>query len=140
MEGELGLCGGVRRRIGRCLCGVEQACCGEAHTPPTRRSPLKRRNLGLHLCLRVLSLHLLLSFSFYLYLISCLVFACHIGKFTVVAYLENLPLCQALNQKSIKNWCSTNSPPSRCPYDPFNWYQSLGSLLGLNRLREYGQL
>ena len=31
------------------------------------------------------------------YFISCILFsiACHIGKFTVVAYLENLPLCQA---------------------------------------------
>ena len=27
---------------------------------------------------------------------------CHIGKFTVVAYIENLPLCQALIEKELK--------------------------------------
>ena len=60
------------------------------------------------------------------------------NKFTLVAYLENLPLCQALIENQLKFEVAPIHPPSRCPYDPFNWYQSLGSIFGLYRLREYG--
>jgi hypothetical protein len=42
-------------------------------------------------------------FTFYLYIVSCLTLDCDIGKFTIVAYLENLPFYQDLNRKSIKN-------------------------------------
>ena len=41
-------------------------------------------------------------------------------------------------EKALKFEVAPIHPPSRCPYDPFNWYQSLGSLFGLYRLREYG--
>ena len=47
-------------------------------------------------------LHLVTSILYcFIYLVDtclavvCLVVVCHIGKFTIAAYLENLPLCQA---------------------------------------------
>ena len=51
-------------RIGWCLSGVEQACCGKSHTPPTRRTPLKMRNSGIHPCLHVIPLRFPLSLAF----------------------------------------------------------------------------
>ena len=48
-----------------------------------------------------------------LYFVACILLSvhCHIGKFTVVAYLENLPLSQALIEKVLKFGSSTYSPP-----------------------------
>ena len=44
-------------------------------------------------------------------ILSCLGLTCHIGKFTLVAYLENLPLCQALIEKELKCGVAPIHPP-----------------------------
>ena len=74
----------------------------ETHTPPTRRTPLKRRNSGIH----PLSPRASRSVNPFSLVITRIVLSialtCHIDKFTVVAYLKNLPLCQALIEKELK--------------------------------------
>jgi hypothetical protein len=50
---------------------------------------------------------------FTLLLVSYLLHPCHIGKFTIVTYLGNLPLCQALIEKELKIGVAPIYPPSR---------------------------
>jgi hypothetical protein len=122
------------------LCGVGGL---RVATPLQRRrtSPQKEGTTGIHPC--VSGLRFTVTSYPYLYLacvlLTCFLLACHLGNSPSCTSSEFIS-CQALKFEKGKIWCSAYSPPpSSRPLDPFNWYQSKGSLIGLNHLRDNGR-
>jgi hypothetical protein len=95
--------------------------------------------MGIHPC--VFGLHFSVTLFPYSYFVFYILLACLslLGNSPSYTYSE-FTLCQALKLERLKiRFAPIHPPPSSCPIDPFNWYQSEGSLIELNRLRDYGR-
>jgi hypothetical protein len=101
--------------------------------------PLKRKELRAYILVSPVStLRLFLSLTCIL-LVTCLLACLSLIGNSLSCTSSEFTLCQALKLKKIKNWLSAYSPPPVACIDPFNWYHSKGSLIGLYRLRDYGR-
>ena len=66
---------------------VAELTCVVAHTSPTRRTPLRRRNSEINLCLRPLAPSVTSFPTLAFLLVSCLAARVHIGKFTIELHI-----------------------------------------------------
>jgi hypothetical protein len=110
-------------------------------TPLQRRrtSPQKERTTGIHPCVSVSTLRLFLSLTCIL-LATCLLACLPLIGNSLSCTSSEFTLCQAFKLKKIKKIdLAPIHPPLVAHIDPFNWYQSKGSLIGLYRLRDHGR-
>jgi hypothetical protein len=101
--------------------------------------PLKRKELQEYILVSPVSaLWLFLSLTCIL-LVTCLLACLSLVGNSSSCISSEFTLCQAIKLRRLKIDLAPIHPPLVARIGPFNWYQSKGSLIGLNRLTEYGR-